>query len=410
MKQPSNHLSDRQIEEYVRDGYGSELVNQQAIAVESHIEDCDRCRERLLASSRQDLRMFLEVPLQEEVDHQRAQDCYDEETLKKFASGLLPDQNFELTSHISRCDYCSQEVKSYLKAPDPLPKPGPWSFFKQMLRRLPQLVPAMVFVPAGIAAFVIGTWVTAPRLIITLKMFQAQKAIEAAYGSRRPSEMRMTWSPYIPYRPDLGSDQDVWNNPKLDAAISSVAQEGDSPDPRWIRMRGRVELLRKRDEAIDVLTKAKNVGLDDPATQIDLAAAYFQKFIHSSLQQQSTAAGKSSDHVDPLLQHTLNLLNSVLQNPHTTREQQAVAFFDLAITYEKLGGWDKATKKWVGKWDDAVKTWDDYLKIDSTSLWADEARQHQNGDKQNIQPARQQGYREPVFFCPTPPILRSGPA
>ena len=40
MKQLSSHLTSREIEEYIRDGYG-ENASPQAVAIESHIEDCN---------------------------------------------------------------------------------------------------------------------------------------------------------------------------------------------------------------------------------------------------------------------------------------------------------------------------------------------------------------------------------
>ena len=395
MKQLRSHLTNRQIEEYIQDGYG-ENTSLQAVAIESHIEDCGSCRERLLESSRQDLRLTLEVPQEAGRGPRRTGECPDEEALIRFSAGVIADEELQVTVHVARCEYCASKVKNYLEDPKEEPShPFKWGSIdlRAAMRSVLGLVQAKVLVPACAAALAIGGFVGGPAIVAKYKLNRADKAVMAAVINQRPSEIRETWSPYAPYNRKLGDEQDILNNPNLLAAMSTVAQQGDSTDPRWIRIRGRVELLRKRNEAVDALIKARKAGLDDPATQIDLAAAYFQREIQL-LPSQPT--GTDQKRIYPQLPETLNLLHNVLQDPRTTQEQRAVALFDLAITYEK-----------ELRWDEAARNWDEYLKIDSTSPWADEARQHQHNDQQNIQSPRQQGYREPVFFCPIPPILTS---
>ena len=408
MKQLSSHLTSREIEEYIRDGYG-ENASPQAVAIESHIEDCNSCRERLLESSRQDLRLTLEVPQEAGIEPRRTMECPDEETLIRFSAGVIADEELQLTAHVARCEYCASKVKNYLEDPEEEPsRPFKWGSvdLRAAMRRIRGLLQTKVLVPACAAALAIGGFVEGPAIVAGYKLNRANKAVMAAFIHQRPNELRETWSPYAPYNPPLGDDQDVLNNPKLVAAMNSVAQEGNSSDPRWIRIRGQVELLRKRNQAVDVLTRARAAGLDDPATEIDLAAAYFQREIQmaasKTVEQKAnppSSGGTEDKNTYPQLQDTLKLLHNVLQDPRTTQEQRAVALFDLAITYEKSQ-----------RRDEAARTWDDYLKIDSTSPWAEEARQHQNSDKQNTPPPKQQGYREPVFFCPIPQILTSGKA
>jgi hypothetical protein len=47
----------------------------------------------------------------------------------------------------------------------------------------------------------------------------------------------------------------------------------------------------------------------------------------------------------------------------------------------------------------AVDTWEKYLKVDPSSGWATEARQHLKEGKEKISGKRQQSYSDPLFFC-----------
>src|SRR5262249_12929488 len=125
-------------------------------------------------------------------------------------------------------------------------------------------------------------------------------------------------------------------------------------DPQWLQVQGRALLwvatpgnLEKAEKDFE---KARSEGLDTPSLEIDLAASYFER-------------DSRADH--PNLQRSLNLLNEVLSKPKLSNEDRASALYNLAIAYEKTQAWDLA-----------VETWEKYLEVDSSSGWAQEAKQH----------------------------------
>ncbi len=128
----------------------------------------------------------------------------------------------------------------------------------------------------------------------------------------------------------------------------------ENADPRWLEIQGRALLWESTPSSLEKaekdFEKARSEGLATPSLEIDLAASYFER-------------DSRSEH--PNLQRTLNLLSEVLSKPNLSKDDQASALFDLAIAYEKTQAWDLA-----------VETWKKYLQVDSTSGWADEARQH----------------------------------
>src|SRR5439155_847269 len=141
---------------------------------------------------------------------------------------------------------------------------------------------------------------------------QARSLVVAAASEERPSELRSTWSPYQEFhvqRTKNGGEQDsILHRPKLSDAVSAVDKKQNSSDPQWIQIRGRVALLLRDKEAVQLLAKAAQLGLNDPGTEIDLAAAYFQrdmeKFQRNIEKENPAQAGKNV----PDLSDTIDLL------------------------------------------------------------------------------------------------------
>ncbi|HEX3155271.1 MAG TPA: CHAT domain-containing protein, partial [Candidatus Angelobacter sp.] len=77
----------------------------------------------------------------------------------------------------------------------------------------------------------------------------------------------------------------------------------------------------------------------------------------------------------------------VLTRPNLSKDDQASALFNLAIAYEKTEAWDLA-----------VETWKKYLQVDSTSGWAEEARQRLETAIPKASNMHRQSYSDPGFF------------
>lgn len=418
MNQQGSHPSDLQIERYVAELLGDDLAPQSE-EMEAHFAECDSCLARRFEAERVQLGILkcpaAKTPYAE---------CPDQEALEEYAAGLcLPDTALQVRTHAAQCDFCAPLLKEFLEdfsgdlpvhAKDVLdqlpaskpewrqkfvreriiPRPG---FLSRVAARVKnvlvrftawpfwsKVIPAgglayAVLAATGLGSAVLVSMVTVPWAVNKYELHHAQVLAAAAYKDGRPSEMRVTWQPYAKFdveRSKTPGKIPFLHRPSLAAALNAADKKQNSLDPRWIRVRGRIALLLHDNEAIDLLAKAKDSGLDDPGTEIDLAAAYFQR---------DTNTGQHP----PDLGNTINLLIQVLRNPGITREEKATALFDLAIAYEKMLVWNQA-----------VPTWEEYLKIDpdSASPWHKEAQEHLDHARTQIPPPKQSGWRGPSFF------------
>src|SRR4029077_6076715 len=73
--------------------------------------------------------------------------------------------------------------------------------------------------------------------------------------------------------------------------------------------------------------------------------------------------------------------------PILSSDDRASALYNLAIAYEKTQAWDLA-----------VSTWEKYLEVDSSSGWANQARQHLKDGKAQIGDKKLHNYSHPSFF------------
>lgn len=409
MNQQGGHPSDLQIERYVAESFGNDPAGQSE-EMEAHFAECDSCRDRRLEAERMQLRIWecpaVKIPYPE---------CPDKKVLEEYAAGLcFPEAASQVRTHAAQCDFCAPLLKEYLEdfssdltaeakdflgrlpASQPKWQRGfvrthiipPLPFFirlKEILARIAdwslrsKVIAATGLASTVLAATVLVSIVTVPWAVNKYKLHQAQELAAAAFKEERPNELRLPWAPYTEFdlkRSKAPKQASMLHHQSLARAVSAVDEKQNSLDPRWIRIRGRVALLLLDNEAIDLLLKAKDGGLDDPETEIDLAAAYFQRDTNAGLNH-------------PDLGNTINLLNQVLKNPGITGEERATALFDMAIAYEKNLQWDLA-----------VSTWEEYLKNDpdSTGPWHEEAEKHLAHARTQLLPPKQSGWRNPSFF------------
>ncbi|HMC29674.1 MAG TPA: CHAT domain-containing protein, partial [Candidatus Angelobacter sp.] len=73
--------------------------------------------------------------------------------------------------------------------------------------------------------------------------------------------------------------------------------------------------------------------------------------------------------------------------PKLSDQERASALYNLAIAYEKIQVWDLA-----------VSTWEKYLQVDSSSPWAEDARQHLKDAKARLPARSSKDYDSPASF------------
>jgi len=410
MNRPLDHLTDALIDKYLEQRSETGLDRQDA-DIGTHLSECTSCRDRVLQAQRVHYGL-LEAEL---VNHAPHPDCPEEQLLQQLAAGICSRETALTTiQHAAQCDHCGPLLNQYLEefsvdlhpedqtllnnlatgrpewqerfvrehglgSPE---RPARRSLFERLWPKTTGWWPKMVL--AGGLAVLLVAIPAGPGLWARFELYRADRMIAAAYAERRPTEMRLTNVPYatyseMPVERGGDGDQDLgYDRPALSDANALVGRKLKSGklDPNWLQIQGRVSLFqgtaRSLADAETTLEKARSKGADNPGTQIDLAATYFERDSKAKL---------------PNLQRTLNLLNEVLHNPKLGSQDRSVALFDLAIAYEKTQAWDMA-----------VPVWEQYLKLDPSSPWAKEAEMHLKEAKSKLRPPREQGYDRPSFF------------
>jgi len=166
-------------------------------------------------------------------------------------------------------------------------------------------------------------------------------------------EMRVPGAAYGPVREQRGgSGSRVVQSAALLEGLSRLAKQrsGHMRDPAWLSEEGRAELLfGDYKNAVDNLERAHQLSPMDDYVEIDFASA---------LSQRSSTPGLEDD-----LPRALDLLREVTaRNP-----QNSLAWFNLALVSERMQALTEA-----------LEAWDTYLKLDSSSGWAVEARERRD--------------------------------
>ena len=167
-------------------------------------------------------------------------------------------------------------------------------------------------------------------------------ALHTAYAGNRPMQARVSALPYSSYSQTRGSSVDDQRTDNLRRAQLHLEQAvRDKSTPEAHHALGKVYLAQGRfDDAIKEFEQSISGGRDQAQIYNDLGVAWLEK----------DDASRSIDSFNKALQ-----LDGNLQE----------ALFNRALAYEKQS-----------RFDEAKTDWNEYLKRDSTSPWADEARQH----------------------------------
>jgi pentatricopeptide repeat protein len=311
--------------------------------------------------------------------------CPDDEVLQEVAAGLAAQELAERTwQHASRCAICGPALKRYVRDFSDEPRPEnarilaqlksstpEWQrrlvreFGTQKRARWPRFIPVFAAFTAVLVAVLLG-----PPLFQAYKLNQAKKEVAAAFAERRTVETRLAgadYSKFDPFPTELGPERSVDSGPlSLHKAFSAALENLQKPSAdhaRYLQVMGRAFLWEATPGSLEKaeknFEKARAEGLNTPDLEIDLAAAYY-------------ARDNNGDH--PNLQRTLDLLNKVLTEPKLGDQDRASALFNLALAYERTQAWDLA-----------AETWERYLKVDSSSGWAEEAKENLKKDRTKLQ-------------------------
>lgn len=324
----------------------------------------------------------------------------DNELLQEIAAGITSPELAEKTmQHVARCSICGPALQRYIRefsieesldnaqilAQLQSSKPA-WQ--RRLVKKLlggPRRTPWMKIVPAfAVLAVAILAIVETPYLMAKFELSKAKSNVATAFATRRTTAMRLTSVPYSQYNPfstQLGGSDGrglAETPPEIDDAISAAKKnlKNNKSNPQWLQVQGRALLWVATPANLEKAEKdfenARAKGLDTPSLEIDLAASYYEHDIRSE---------------HPNLQRTLNLLSGVLSRPKLDDEDRASALYNMAIALEKSEQWDRA-----------ASIWEDYLKVDSSSGWATEARKHLKDAQDKSSEKKRQSYADPSFF------------
>ena len=299
------------------DDYNQKLLDAEETLIEEYLED------QLTVSERRDFeeKFLISAERREKVEFERL--------LKSYVS-----KNNILTNSDKGAEKTSWSITNFFKSL--------WT--KRFLSPIPAA--AIVLVLLGAASLIIF-YPSQDEVIVSLNK---------AYALERPFQSRITLLDYAPAASNLRgkTEEKVNTTSRKRAENLSLESVEKSETARSLHNLGRVYLAgRQFDEAIVQLNRAKNLDSQNAEIFSDLGTALFEK--SRSISQISNAErllleGQALEEFDKALQ-----INPNLPEAHFNK---AVCLQSRQMPHE------------------AKNAWQDYLKLDSSSKWADEARKN----------------------------------
>lgn len=323
-------------------------------------------------------------------------DCPGATVWREIAVGLTaPDETRQCLEHASRCDHCGRLLREAVSELGDLNrestaeerkeiaslKSAGTEWQERLARRITGTahaaanresgpwwrkwlsVPRMAMVGAPLFAVVCaGSWFAVHQAQVRRHQpAAAEKLLAQAYTQKRTLELRMAGAvaDYAPIRVSRGAGGSFTDSPKelLNAEALIASQlESQSASPSWLQAQAEADMLEGRyDAAVRTLLHATELEPQSPAILTDLATAYFQRALSQDKQ----------DDVGAAYERLSEALGLQPENP--------VALFNRAIVAEHLFLYQQA-----------LDDWDHYLRVDPSSQWTPEARDHANALRQKL--------------------------
>jgi CHAT domain-containing protein/cytochrome c-type biogenesis protein CcmH/NrfG len=308
-------------------------------------------------------------------------DCPEPKSWREIAAGLTNStQTLAYVEHASRCNYCAPLLQSAIAEVRNLSTTltdGEQSYIRSLAsadahwhqrlaeqiggkphssvesswaRRWFQTLASPRFALAGasfLALLAVASW----ALIHYKQGPTVNQLLARAYTEKRTVEMRMPGAAYGPLRVSRGPQASFNSRSasllKAEALIAAELQSHPS-DPKWLHAQANADLLEgKYDAAVDSLRRASELDPQSPAILTDLATAYYQRAQQEDKKEDLGAAFED-------LSRALKM-----------RPEDPVALFNRALVSEQQFLYQQA-----------LDDWDHYLRVDPSSEWSEEARNH----------------------------------
>jgi CHAT domain-containing protein len=278
---------------------------------------------------------------------------------------LTGSSSEEVERHVAECDWCERQLEELsqffadcARATDhPAEDLGVESL--ALLRRIRghrYLTAAYRW--GGIAAAVVLTsgliWTA-----IRISTPSSAELLAQAYHKQRTFDLRMAGAKYSEVRRERGADSVFsFPEPLLKAQAQLAREIKERPeDVDILRLKGQAEMMvGQAGAAVQTLEKARGLQPENPGVLAGLGAAYA---LRGDLEKQPGDYLKALD----FLGHSLRL------EPNTPE-----TVFNLALVLERALLKDQAAEKW-----------DEYLRLDDSSGWSQEARKRLAGLRAQLQ-------------------------
>ena len=198
-------------------------------------------------------------------------------------------------------------------------------------------------------------------------------SFKSAYRERRPFESRISALDYAPFSTVRGSGAVPVNDAELrHAELTLLEAQGKKATAETHHALGQVYLAQKRfEDAVREFDEALKTDPKNPTLLSDTGAAWLERAKIDPAEEKETdnQSGKAME----ALGHSLTYLNRALER----EEKLPLVRFNRALCFQYLRLPARAQSEWR-----------EYLAMDSTSPWADEARHHLEdlGQQQNVSP------------------------
>lgn len=298
-------------------------------------------------------------------------ECPGTDALRELAAGLTPgDRAPALIHHAATCDHCGPLLRTFTedfsddfsaeeqaalnslqsasaawqkktarKMLKPSPKPIPWIFSWKWI-----MTPAAATATCALLALCIGGTLYAKRDTPG----KTEALLAQAYTEKRTIKMRWPGAKHGAYSVSRGSSAQAIPYALMQAEeILENRTQAQIGSGKWDRARAEKEIaVGNPDSSVAILEPAIRSGLASIESKLDLAIAYFLQGEQNRSQER--------------YQRSLEALDMVLQQ----QPGNAVALFNRALVYERLGQLDKAEKDW-----------NIFLQIETDAAWLSEAKE-----------------------------------